>query len=274
MSRIPRDIKRKLRDDALKIDPNFKDALKNQLFIKEKIMAKPSSIQKVAAFFKQNNAVPLTAVFIAMVAVGSASALVTNNRAEQARQSEIELPSDLESILSVDAIQIQALADEPNLTVVSIELENEDEGLLYKVRYSDGSVRFYDSKTGAAVARNQNAEVDESVPSDFVAGISINQARQVAQNQRPGKTITKIEIETENGVVVYSFRFSDNGRVDVNASNGSVLRVRGVDGQKQGSSTDDSSDDSSSDDHEDSSDSESDDADEVDEKDDSDSIDD
>ncbi len=245
MNKIPRDIKKKLNDNSLLIDQNFKKSLKDQLFIKENHMAKANKVNpltQLTGFFKQNNAIPLAAIIITMVTVGGASALVTNNRAEQSRQAEIELPASLESLLSVDDIQAQALLDEPGLTVVSIELENEDTGLIYKVTYNDGSVRFYNATTGALVTRTQGVEVDESVPSGFVAGISISEARQIAQNQRPDKTITKIELETEGGVVVYSVRFSDNGRVDINATNGNVLRVRN---SSEDSSNSDKSEDSS-----------------------------
>ena len=278
MNKVPRDIREKLQDSALIIDQNFKKSLKNQLFLKENDMAKAKKVNpltQLTAFFKQNNAVPLTAVIIALVAVGGTSALVTNNRAEQARQSEIELPATLDSILSVDEIQAIALIDEPSLEVLSIELENEDEGLLYSVTYSDGSVRYYDASNGMLVTRNSNNyEVDESVPAGFVAGISINEARQIAQNQRPGKTVTKIELETEEGVVVYSVRFSDNGRVDINATNGNVLSVRSAsenrdsdDDYDSSDSYDDRYDDSYDDSSDDSYEDEKDEKDEEDEKD-------
>ncbi len=255
MNKVPRDIREKLRDSAHDIDQHFKSSLKDQLFLKENHMAKANKVNpltRLSAFFKQNNTVPLTAVIIALVAVGGTSALVTNNRAEQSRQAEIELPSDLAGFMTIDDIQAKALIDEPSLTIVSIELDNEDEGLLYKVSYSDGSVRYYDASTGVLVTRNRSdVEVDESVPSGFVAGVSINEARQIAQNERPGKTITKIELETEEGIVVYSVRFSDDGRVDVNAGNGDIMRVRSGDSDDDISSSDDDSSDDSSDDEED-----------------------
>jgi uncharacterized membrane protein YkoI len=52
--------------------------------------------------------------------------------------------------------------------------------------------------------------------------VSLNTAIAVAQKAMPGKTIAKVEIENENATVVYSVRFSDNTRVTILASNGTV----------------------------------------------------
>ena len=93
-----------------------------------------------------------------------------------------------------------------------------------------------------------SVEKDESIPAGFVAGITVQQARDIAAGQRPGKTITKVQLETEEGKVVYSVRFSDNGRVDISATDGSVISVRQGESQSSsggGSSNDDSTDDSS-----------------------------
>jgi uncharacterized membrane protein YkoI len=55
-------------------------------------------------------------------------------------------------------------------------------------------------------------------------GISSGQAETIAQAQFPNKSIVKVETEQEDGGVVFSFRFSDGSRVDVNDS-GRVVRV-------------------------------------------------
>jgi Peptidase propeptide and YPEB domain len=88
--------------------------------------------------------------------------------------------------------------------------------------------------------------------------ITMDAARAIAQGQRPGSTINKVETENEHGAAVYSFRFSDGGRVDVRASDGEVTRVEGANSSGSGSSntlsnddSDDDSDDSDDDDDED-----------------------
>lgn len=55
--------------------------------------------------------------------------------------------------------------------------------------------------------------------------ISLDQAQIAALNANPSKIIQKIEIESEDGVVVYSFRFTDQSRVDVRASDGEIVRT-------------------------------------------------
>ncbi len=42
----------------------------------------------------------------------------------------------------------------------------------------------------------------------------------------PGKTVAKVELEHENTVLVYSVRFSDGSRVDVSATDGTIMSIR------------------------------------------------
>ncbi|HRJ06750.1 MAG TPA: PepSY domain-containing protein [Candidatus Saccharibacteria bacterium] len=244
MSNIPKDLEKKLSSAAAEIDPQFKQQLKNNLF-KEKKMSIPTLIRRILRYVRT---APALAVLAALVIVGSTSAFVATNQAHTARDAEIEVPANLDDLLSFDEVRALAIKDMPNGVITGIELEKEDNGMVYKVKFADGTVRIYDAKTGEAVTKS-GSESDDSVPSSFNAGITAEKARQIALDQRPGKTITKIELETEHGTVVYSVRFSDGGRVDVDASNGAVLRVRGASssGSSGRSSDDDSQDDSDSD---------------------------
>ncbi len=67
-----------------------------------------------------------------------------------------------------------------------------------------------------------SSAIANPAPSDSVTE---QEARTIAQNQMPGKTILKVEHETEHGVNVFSVRFSGGGRVDVNASDGNIVRT-------------------------------------------------
>ena len=73
------------------------------------------------------------------------------------------------------------------------------------------------------------AEEQDEIPSGFVAKLTLAQARTIAQDQRPGKTIKKIEREVEEGVGVYSVRFTDSGKVDVNAVTGAIMKLEAGD---------------------------------------------
>lgn len=56
--------------------------------------------------------------------------------------------------------------------------------------------------------------------------VSMEDAQATAQAVFADKTIKKVEIEKEHGSVVYSFRFSDGSRVDVDAATGEVVSSR------------------------------------------------
>jgi uncharacterized membrane protein YkoI len=180
-----------------------------------------------------------------------------SNRQESSETtSEVStLPDDLSGLKSIDEIKTQAVDSLNGATILGIELEQEDSGLVYKVKLSDGRVLFYNAVTGEVTTGSSDddeEDSDESIPADFVAGITVEQARTIALEKRAGKTIKKIELETEEGVQVFSVRFTDGGRVDVNAKTGEVVRVRepnekSSSGSSSGSSDSGSSDDSSDD---------------------------
>ncbi|HRF28031.1 MAG TPA: PepSY domain-containing protein [Candidatus Saccharibacteria bacterium] len=239
MNKIPRDVRKKLDSSYASIDPTFKANLKNQLFKENSMAKKQSSLKSLATYLRST---PALAVFAAIVLVGTTSALVATDRANVANREKVEVPAQLDNVLSLDDIRAIATKDAGDASVTGIELEKEDSGLVYKVKFSDGSVRLYDAKTGEAI---NPANGDELPANGLQGAISLSEARQIAQNQRPGATITKIELENEHGVVVYSVRFSDGGRVDVNAQTGDVVRVRGASNSGSSSSDDDSDDDRS-----------------------------
>lgn len=251
MRRGDKFLQSKLHDDALVIDSQFKENLKKQLFAeKREIMASNQHKQlKISQLVRQRNFMYASGFAVLLVMATAIYAL--DNRSESlARQNiiedTVELPQ-LDGVLGIDQMRVIAQDDAPEgATIISVEVENEHGAVLYKVKFSDGTFRLYDAKTGLAfIDTTDGLETDESVPANFVAGISLQQARDIASNQRVGKTITKIELETENGVVVYSVRFADGGRVDVNATDGSIVRIKGADGENVSGSDDN---DSSSDD--------------------------
>lgn len=254
MIRRDRFLHKKLQDDNLRIRKQFKQTLKKQLFEeKDLYMAKKPAQLNLKQLVSQKSFLYVGILALVMLTGTTAYALENRNQSiarQNIIEDTVELPENLEGLISVDQMRTLALNDAPEGSTISqIEVENEHGSVLYKVKFSDGSFRLYDAKTGLAfVDTHDEFETDETVPTDFVAGITLQQARNIAEAQRPGKTITKIELETEEGVVVYSVRFADDGRVDVNATDGSVLRVR--DGDSEDSS-DDSSEDKDEDDSED-----------------------
>lgn len=243
----------KLEDNNLTISPRFKVQLSNTLMKMENNMARAKSSQSKPSMWRNQKSLQGLLV-IALLFVGTASAVAWQAKKDVSlHQSVIEdnlqLPANLDDVLSVAQIREKAVADQPTgASITQIELENEEGSVVYKVKFSDGSFRLYNARTGDRFVKNEVTELDSTVPAGFVAAITLQQARDIAVAQRPGQTVIKIELETEEGAVVYSVRFADGSRVDVNATNGTVVRVKTVDKSSSNSGSSDSSGDSSDDD--------------------------
>lgn len=189
---------------------------------------------------------------------------------QEQKKAEVELAKELEKELikqktlptvsgdTKTVEEIRAIAEPLSGTakIVNIELENEDAGLVYKVKLDNGNVLFFDAVTGKQIFDPSNddeaeeedneeneAEEEDEIPSNFVATITIAQARAIAENRLPGRTVKKIELEMEEGVGVYSVRFTDSSKVDVNAKTGAIVKVE----DEQLDSNDDSNDSSEED---------------------------
>ncbi|HLG91185.1 MAG TPA: PepSY domain-containing protein, partial [Candidatus Saccharimonadales bacterium] len=149
----------------------------------------------------------LVAAGVVLIAAAGVGYYVYNNNQSpnlhQENATEISpeaaLPDSLANVKSADEIRTIAADDLGSATIVGIELDDEDGTLVYKVKLSDGRVLIFNALSGAAISETEDNEVEnhEDIPAGFVAGISIDQARQIALAQRPGKTIIKIELEME-----------------------------------------------------------------------------
>lgn len=181
-----------------------------------------------------------------------------SKEAEVKKQAEIEsakiesetLPAVTTGLKTVEEIRAIAEPLAGKAKIINIELENEDAGMVYRVKLSDGKVLFFNAKTGVQITdpskddediaedKTKTEETDE-IPDKFVAKITLAEARTIAENRRPGKSVKKIELEMEEGVGVYSVRFTDSGRVDVNAQTGAIMKVEAGDDEDSGDDEDD-----------------------------------
>lgn len=251
-----------LNDDKLVIDSKFKNKLKVKLFERENIIMAKMPIQlNTKQLFNQRT---FRFAGVAALLLFSTTAIYAANSRSQSMERQsiiedvVELPQNLDGLKTLDEMRTLAQRDAPEgASIIKVEVENEHGTVLYKVKFSDGSYRLYDAITGLSyVDSSSGLESDESVPAGFVAGITIQQARDIAASQRPGKVITKIELEVEEGKVVYSVRFSDNGRVDIDATNGDVVRVKSEESRDTENNSDDNNSGNSNEDSDDSADSE------------------
>lgn len=137
------------------------------------------------------------------------------------------IPSEIANLTDLSVIEKDALGDKPGVTVIHVELEQNSAGLVYKAQVSDGTVIVYNARTGARIKSVEKTEKStEVLPAGYVAGISFSKALEIARNQQPGSKVYKIELEMEDGIVVYSVRFTDKARVDVDAMNGTIVRTK------------------------------------------------
>lgn len=168
---------------------------------------------------------------------------------DSSEKSELvdELPDDLSFVLPVSEIQTKAESENVDKSVSGIELEFEDGVVVYVVHFNDGSVVVYDARTGDILQvgddNDDEIEDEDRVPAGFVAGITIQEAIDIAKQQRPSSKLRKVELEVENGMVVYSVRFTDDSRVDVNALNGAIQRLKNEDGEDERKIGDESDED-------------------------------
>lgn len=186
-----------------------------------------------------------------------------NNKSASQLNNQFVLPESLDGVKSLDEIISLATSEIAARQVVTVELEQETEGLVYSIKLSDGNVLVFDAKTGKRIQLDSpdsaDTDGDTPLPVGFKPAVTLETALNTAKSQRTGKAVEKVELEVEDGIVVYSVRFSDDGRVEIDATTGSVLRIREPgepevklqdddndmddDGQPNGQDTDDDNDD-------------------------------
>ncbi len=81
---------------------------------------------------------------------------------------------------------------------------------------------------------------------DTTTGTSLAEAVALAEKQFPTKKVEKVEKETEEGVAVWSVRFTDGSRVDVNIATGELTRTKDKTSDEDSSDSDDDDDESHS----------------------------
>jgi uncharacterized membrane protein YkoI len=69
------------------------------------------------------------------------------------------------------------------------------------------------------------SETDEAAALAGQAKISTDQAKAAALAANPGTTVVKVEIDNDNGVLVYSVELNNGSEVKVDAGNGTILHT-------------------------------------------------
>jgi hypothetical protein len=82
--------------------------------------------------------------------------------------------------------------------------------------------------------------VPDPEPADLssLAGITADSAAAAALQANPGTTANKVELDNENGCLVYSIELSNGLDVKVDAGNGAILHVEPADGDDEANDED------------------------------------
>ena len=145
--------------------------------------------------------------------------------------------------ISVDKAKKIALGDaklaEKDVTFVKVELELEDNRLVYDVEFYSGNVEYdydIDAVSGAIVSADKDIEnyvilaqpSTEATTKAQASEISVEKAKQIALSHAGvgSARFTKAKIDYENGVKVYEIEFKVGNmeyEYDINVVNGAIV---------------------------------------------------
>lgn len=155
-----------------------------------------------------------------------------------------QLPNDVEGIKPLEEITALITAAAPDESIKGLSLESEDGVLVYRVLLESGTILVFNATDGTRLADasvdDQDESSTEALPSDYVPGLSLANAIKIARQQFPDKRVAKVEVEKEDGVVVFSVRFTDRTRVEINATTGAIESEQDSDEDESASDSNDS----------------------------------
>lgn len=156
----------------------------------------------------------------------------SSNQTQTVSSQDI-LPDNLSDIKPIEDIMTIAKPEIGERKVIQVELNQEGSKLVYEISLGDNNALVYDAKTGEKLTLNvkdaeneKDDDGDDLLPAGFVPSVNLQDVLSKAKAEHPGVEVRKIELEVEDGVVVFSARFVDKYRVDIDAKNGTVLRVK------------------------------------------------
>lgn len=82
------------------------------------------------------------------------------------------------------------------------------------------------------------SEADEAAVLQGMATLTADQAKAAAEAANPGATAVKVELDNENGVLVYSVELNNGLDVKVDAGNGAILHTEQADADHEGDECD------------------------------------
>jgi uncharacterized membrane protein YkoI len=120
------------------------------------------------------------------------------------------------AVLSSDASSAEDNIGGPDLDNVEEQVGDQNEVDEQQPQYT-GSITVDESQYEGM------SDADEAAALQALATISSSEAEAVALAANPGTTVVKTELDSENGVLVYSVELSNGLDVKVDAGNGNIL---------------------------------------------------
>ena len=141
--------------------------------------------------------------------------------------TETSLTPQSTEIKSIDEILTLTAQQDATAIFAGVEFATEDGVDVYKVTTKTGLVYIFDANTGELIKQEQSTETREGeIPTDFSTNITFEQAIAIAQAKFPNSQVEKVELENEHGALIFSVRFTDESRVDINAITGEITRTK------------------------------------------------
>jgi uncharacterized membrane protein YkoI len=181
-------------------------------------------------------------------------------------EKEDDLTNVVVTVTEEDAVQT-ALNSVQNGSLVKVELEDENGIIVYGVEVNDGNQLHdikVDANTGVILKddigsdadenEKEEAESDENDDAIINANVKVSQEEAVqfaTQSVDAAAKFVKVELEDENGVIVYGVEFTLNGKdldVKVDANTGTILATDQDDDQEDQDDEQDNEQDNDQDD--------------------------
>lgn len=205
-------------------------------------------------------------VVIVISAIGFAGWRVMNNssdsdQANSTSSADENLPENLEGLKSIDEVE-ESLGLSDGVEITDYSLESDDNVSIYVIKLSDGREIKVNAATGELISDSsddsseQEVEIEtedesgddsssdssdssSSSSTKVKASISTNQAYAIAA-KLSSSPVKKIEFESEDDKATYKVEYQDGSKVEIDATNGNVIKSE----IKSSSESEDDEDDS------------------------------
>lgn len=106
-------------------------------------------------------------------------------------------------------------------------------GIVGTYVYTYGKISGGDNRLSNATTENEEA----TLPDKLDGPVDVDGAREIAQAQKPGVPVSRIDSVPVNGTTTYSIHFTDGTKVEVNATDGAIVKDGGPETSSENTDT-------------------------------------